>query len=105
MSGKGKWDLTSTHALEGAAEWIRKRGCLGSGNLLTVQDLAFKLADEGARQTIRSFCSTEKGWFDTSRLGPRTSDVRRWVAEAVHYLAMRGQLTRARRREDLVKFQ
>lgn len=26
MSGKGKpWDLTSTQALEGAAEWIRKR--------------------------------------------------------------------------------
>jgi len=22
---KGKWDLTSTHSLEGAAEWIRKR--------------------------------------------------------------------------------
>jgi hypothetical protein len=33
MADKGKgWDLTSTHALEGACEWIRKR----SGALMVV---------------------------------------------------------------------
>jgi hypothetical protein len=41
MADKRQWDLTSTHSLEGAAEWIRKQ----SGALLVLvvraEDVAF----------------------------------------------------------------
>jgi hypothetical protein len=45
MSGKGKWDLTSTHALEGAAEWIRKRADATCVLVVRGKDYAFAVAE------------------------------------------------------------
>ena len=36
MAEKKKWDLTSTHSLEGAAEWIRTRS--GAAVVLVVRE-------------------------------------------------------------------
>lgn len=46
MAGRKPWDLTSTHALEGAAEWVRKRS--GATAVLIVRggDYACAAADE-----------------------------------------------------------
>lgn len=43
MAGRKEWDLTSTHALEGAAEWLRKRS--GAMFVLVVrgEDKAFAI--------------------------------------------------------------
>lgn len=48
MSGNGKeWDLTSTHSLEGACEWIRKR----AGALFVVAVRAGATPDADGRFT------------------------------------------------------
>ncbi len=48
-NGKG-WDLTSTHSLEGACEWIRK----GSGALFVVAVRAGAKPDDDGRFTYES---------------------------------------------------
>jgi hypothetical protein len=49
VSGKGKpWDLTSTHALEGAAEWIRKRADASVVLVVRGGDYAFAVAPDVA---------------------------------------------------------
>ena len=49
MAGKGKpWDLTSVHALEGAAEWIRKRGDAIVVMVVRGQDFAFAVDERCA---------------------------------------------------------
>lgn len=45
MAEKRQWDLTSTHALEGAAEWIRKRSDAIVVMVIRGQDKAFAVAD------------------------------------------------------------
>jgi hypothetical protein len=53
VSKGAKWDLTSLHSLEGAAEWIRK----GSGALLVLvvraEDVAFAVDKEVAPADAR----------------------------------------------------
>jgi hypothetical protein len=45
VSGKGKpWDLTSTHALEAAAEWLRKRADATVVLVVRGKDYAFAVA-------------------------------------------------------------
>ncbi|MFZ0662143.1 MAG: hypothetical protein WAM66_05580 [Acidobacteriaceae bacterium] len=42
------WDLGSTHALEGAAEWIRKRSDAIVVMVVRGGDVAFAVAEDGA---------------------------------------------------------
>ena len=47
MSGNRKpWDLTSTHALEGAAEWVRKRADATLVLIVRGKDYVFVAAPE-----------------------------------------------------------
>ena len=50
MSNGKPWDLTSTHSLEGACEWIRK----GSGALFVVAVRAGAKPDDDGRFTYES---------------------------------------------------
>jgi len=70
--------------------------------LPTVQELAFKVADDAARQTIYSFSAPGSGdWWDTRAA---EGDAKGWIEEAVHYLAMRGRLKRHPRDPARVRF-
>lgn len=48
MANRGPWDLTSTRALEGAAEWIRKRSDATVVMVVRGHDKAFAVAPECA---------------------------------------------------------
>lgn len=48
MSERKQWDLISTHALEGAAEWIRKRSDAIVVMVVRGQDTAFAVAESCA---------------------------------------------------------
>lgn len=57
MAEKKKWDLTSTHSLQGAAGWIRKNSGARLVLVIRAQDVACSV-DEGlepldAIQTVR----------------------------------------------------
>ena len=47
MSEKREWDLTSTHSLEGAAEWIRKK----AGAILVLVVRGTEIRARKARET------------------------------------------------------
>ena len=46
MPGKKPWDLTLTHSLEGAAEWIRKRSDALAVIVVRSRDYAFAVAPD-----------------------------------------------------------
>lgn len=85
MAEKRKqWDLTSTHALEGAAEWIRKRSDAIVVMVVRGQDFAFAMADEcapsDAAELVRELLPEMVEETNRARAARRDAHVRKRAA-------------------------
>jgi len=85
MAGKGKpWDLTSVHALEGAAEWIRKRGDAIVVMVVRGQDFAFavdeRCAPSDAAELVRDLLEQMVEEANRAREARRDAQTRKRAA-------------------------
>jgi hypothetical protein len=64
MSDRKQWDLTSTHALEGACEWIRKRSGALMVVAIRVEDSAIAADPEMPAKEILPRLELEMGYLE-----------------------------------------
>ena len=85
MSEKKQWDLTSTHAVEGAAEWIRKRSDAIVVMVVRGQDKAFAVhpdvAPSDAAELVRDLLSEIVEDTNRARHARREAAIRKRAAE------------------------
>lgn len=92
MSQRKQWDLTSVHALEGAAEWIRKRSDAIVVMVIRGQDTAFAVAEScapsDAADLVRDQLPQMVEDTNRARAARRDAETRKRAAEIAGYRAV-----------------
>lgn len=85
MSGSRGWDMTSTHSLEGGAEWFRKKADATCVFVVRGGDLAFAIAPgvklEDARQAIEFALAGAAEELERRRVEAEEAETRKRAAK------------------------